>query len=278
MVEKYKMKDKKMISTWPSTEKKSNLEKKHLNELIEQEKEYEEFLSAQKRQMPSVDKIFSSRIRDDNEKAREFIYDENTVNQASAFRNKTVYNPQDMDNEFFGKVPVSLTAWMNEEVQNCDDFDIDAPIPKHRELNQMSHKRAFENDFNLKHEFKVLETQEKQEIQIKIEEMKRDNNMMEQKSRMETETQKSIFNLQKLTNSLSAGRGGSIDGLNSISNRPARPPFPTFSPFSPSASRFPSLQSNVQNQFSTTFGSPPMSSGGAPRPLPRGPSFPHFRV
>jgi len=117
---------------------------RHRENLLKQEIEYKEFLETQKRLNPKPDFHVEPRsglsLRDkDKNKRREFLYDSESVSKALQDRNRETYSAKDMDDEFAGsKAPNKNSRdkdlWKNADVEASDNFDLDSPIPKPREL------------------------------------------------------------------------------------------------------------------------------------------------
>jgi len=113
---------------------------RHRENLLKQEIEYKEFLESQKRLNPKPDEEPRSGLKLGNyQKRREFLYDSESVSKALQDRNRETYSAKDMDDEFAGsKAPHKNSRdkdlWKNADVEACDDFDLDSPIPKPKEL------------------------------------------------------------------------------------------------------------------------------------------------
>jgi hypothetical protein len=114
---------------------------RHRENLLKQEIEYKEFLESQKRLNPKPDGHEEPRsdLKLENPKRREFLYDSESVSKALQDRNRETYSAKDMDDEFAGsKAPNKNSRdkdlWKNADVEASDDFDLDSPIPKPREL------------------------------------------------------------------------------------------------------------------------------------------------
>lgn len=112
---------------------------RHRENLLKQEIEYKEFLESQKRLNPKPDGQDGHVSLSDKSKRREFLYDSESVSKALQDRNRETYSAKDMDDEFAGsKAPNKNSRdkdlWKNADVEACDDFDLDSPIPKPREL------------------------------------------------------------------------------------------------------------------------------------------------
>lgn len=110
---------------------------RHREDLLKQEIEYKEYLESQKRLNPKPDEEPRSRLA--NQKRREFLYDSESVLKALQDRNREIYSVKDMDEEFAGsKAPHKNSRdkdlWKNADVEASDDFDLDSPIPKPKEL------------------------------------------------------------------------------------------------------------------------------------------------
>jgi hypothetical protein len=152
-----------MSKIWPQSEdpRKSQISKsislRHEEELLQQEKEYQEFLDSQKRLAPKPDvkKIYQREFE-----RRAFLYGEEIIEKALKHRNKDIYSAQDMDNEFSSSIAPTYNfnkhdLWLNEDVQKSDDFEIDAPIPKPREIRTLM-KAQTENVIQIQEELKNL--------------------------------------------------------------------------------------------------------------------------
>jgi hypothetical protein len=130
---------------------------RHKKELLKQEQEYQEFLDSQKRLAPKPD---CKEVHRKEFERRAFLYGEEVIEKALKHRNKDIYSPQDMDNEFSSSIAPTYNSnkhdlWLNEDVQKSNDFDIDAPIPKHREIRTLM-KAQTENVIQIQEELKNL--------------------------------------------------------------------------------------------------------------------------
>ena len=132
----------------------SQVESKLKNHKMEEEKEaveYKEYLQSQARERKIAEPL-KERVQ---LQRREFVYDNNSIKTAQQHRNKEVYSSSDMDKEFFGcaansgnkivdkrKVDVWALTTANDE---DDNFDLDAPIAKPRELRPLNLKDQLDN-------------------------------------------------------------------------------------------------------------------------------------
>jgi hypothetical protein len=143
--------------TQPTQPPSKSIYTRHKEELLKQEQEYREFLDSQKRLAPKPD---CKEVHRKEFERRAFLYGEEVIEKALKHRNNDMYSLQDMDNEFSSSIAPTYNSnkynlWLNEDVQKSDDFDIDAPIPKPREIRTLM-KAQTENVIKIQEELKNL--------------------------------------------------------------------------------------------------------------------------